>query len=62
MFFTIDNAKRIDFIKNKLKHYKSEININEYNFLIASLLISSDNVANVAAVYGSYLKKFKTKA
>jgi len=61
MFFTSDNAKKCDairtFINEKFK--SEEITVNETMFLIASLLVSMDKVANTASVYGSYLKEFK---
>jgi adenine-specific DNA-methyltransferase len=61
-FFTIDNAKIIDYIRLRIEQYKSDIDIDEYKFLLASLLISADNISNVPAVYGCYLKNYKTKA
>jgi adenine-specific DNA-methyltransferase len=61
-FFTVENAKRIDYIRRKLDEIKSTINDDEYNFILASLLISADAVSNVPAVYGCFLKNFKSKA
>ena len=60
-FFTIENAKRIDYIRNKLETIK-DISEDEYKFILASILISADAVSNVPAVYGCFLKNFKTKA
>ena len=62
MFFTIDNAKRIDYIRNRIEQLKSELSDDEYKFIIASLIISADAISNVPAVYGCYLKKFKAKS
>ena len=64
MFFTITNAKKIDAIREEIERMKNEslINKDEYIFLLASLLESSDNVANIACVYGAYLKKYKKSA
>jgi adenine-specific DNA-methyltransferase len=62
MFFTIDNAKRIDYLRERIEVMKECISENEYMFLLASLIIAADSVSNVPAVYGCYLKKFKTKA
>jgi adenine-specific DNA-methyltransferase len=62
MFFTEDNAKRIDYLRDKIEQMKSHISEADYNFLIASLIVSADSVSNVPAVYGCYLKKFKEKA
>lgn len=61
-FFTIENAKRIDYIRNKLESIKNTILLDEYNFILASILISADAVSNVPAVYGCFLKNFKSKA
>jgi adenine-specific DNA-methyltransferase len=64
MFFTSNNAKRIDamriFIEEKMTF--GNINIAEWYFLMASLLVSMDKVANTSVVYGAYLKKFKASA
>ena len=56
-FFTIENAKRIDYIRNKLETIK-DISEDEYKFILASILISADAVSNVPAVYGCFLKNF----
>lgn len=61
-FFTIENAKRIDYIRNKLETIKETISEDEYKFILASIIISADAVSNVPAVYGCFLKNFKTKA
>jgi adenine-specific DNA-methyltransferase len=61
-FFTIDNAQRIDYIRNQIEIQKEMISLEEYNFMLASLIISADAVSNVPAVYGCYLKNFKIKA
>jgi len=64
MFFTNDNAKKCDAIRvyiQKLLNIK-KITENEYYFLLASLIVSMDKVANTSCVYGAYLKKFKKSA
>jgi adenine-specific DNA-methyltransferase len=61
-FFTIENAKRIDYVRNKLETLKNTISDDEYKFILASILLSADAVSNVPAVYGCFLKNFKTKA
>jgi adenine-specific DNA-methyltransferase len=62
MFFTEDNAKRIDYLRDKIEQLKPHISEADYKFLLASLIVSADSVSNVPAVYGCYLKKFKDKA
>lgn len=67
MFFTVDNAQRIDYVRRRLEELKYEgcdgaLNDDEYKFILASILITADNVSNVPAVYGCYLKNFKATA
>jgi adenine-specific DNA-methyltransferase len=61
-FFTIENAKRIDYIRNRLELFKETLSVDEYQFILASILLSADAVSNVPAVYGCFLKNFKAKA
>lgn len=63
-FFTIENAKKIDTMRNRIEemHKDGLISEDEYIFLLASLIVSADAVSNVPAVYGCYLKNFKDKA
>jgi adenine-specific DNA-methyltransferase len=62
MFFTVENAKRIDYTRQRIDEMKEYMSDDEYKFILASLIISADAVSNVPAVYGCYLKKFKAKA
>jgi adenine-specific DNA-methyltransferase len=63
MFFTLDNARRIDYLRQRLAGIESEeITEDERAFLMASILLAADAVSNVPAVYGCYLKKFKARA
>ena len=64
MYFTVENAIKIDSIRDKIeKWYKSNlINVNEYYYLITCLLESADKVANTASVYEAFLKNIKRKA
>lgn len=59
MYWTIENAQRIDWIRNQIEEIKGT---SLYTFLLASLLLSADAVSNVPAVYGCYLKTFKKQA
>ncbi|MCF6306644.1 MAG: DNA adenine methylase [Flavobacteriaceae bacterium] len=63
-YFTLENGQKIDAIRIEIETWKnaSEINENQYYFLLASLLESADKVANTASVYGAYLKKIKASA
>lgn len=64
MFFTTDNAKKIDAIRTniELMFSNNKLSENEYKFLLASLLASADYYANTTGVYGAYLKKFKKRS
>lgn len=61
MFFTSNNARKTDAIRQYLNIKKelNEITEEEFYFLLASLLVSVDKVANTSCVYGAYLKEFK---
>ena len=61
-FFTEENAQKIDYIRNRIEEFHSELSQDNYTFLLASLLVSADAVSNVPAVYGCFLKNFKDKA
>ncbi len=64
MFFTNNNALRIDKARQYIEalHLTNTINTTEKNYLIASLIVSVDKLANTTSVYGAYLKKFKASA
>jgi adenine-specific DNA-methyltransferase len=61
MFFTVENAQKCDAIRQYIEYLKNSdtIDIKEYYFLLASLLVSIDKVANTSCVYGAYLKEYK---
>lgn len=64
LYFSDENAAKIDAVRQKIEQLKEQnaINLNVYYFLLASLLESADKVANVASVYGAFLKKLKKSA
>ena len=64
MYFSEENAARIDYIRTTIeKWYEcNKIDSKEYYYLIACLLESISKVANVAGVYGAYLKKWDSRA
>ena len=61
MFFTNSNSRKCDAIRIYIQELldNQTINMEEFYFLLASLLVSIDKVANTTCVYGSYLKTFK---
>lgn len=64
LYFSDENAKKIDTIRIEIEKWKDvgKISENIYFFLLASLLESADKVANTASVYGAFLKKVKKTA
>jgi adenine-specific DNA-methyltransferase len=62
MFFSIENANRIDGMRMKLEEIQPTITESEYYFLLASIIVSADKCANVPAIYGSFLKEYKKSA
>ena len=64
MYFTNDNAKKIDAIRIQLEIDKEGVPLqdNVYYYLLANLISSADKVANTSCVYGAYLKDFKSGA
>lgn len=60
MFFTLDNAQRIDAIRTAISrmHRRGAINYKEFTFLLASLMTSCSKYANVASCFRAYLKSF----
>jgi len=63
-YFSDENAKKIDAIRQEIERLKKsgEIDEDSYFFLLASLIESSDEVANTASIYGAFLKHLKKTA
>ena len=63
-YFSDENGKKVDTIREKIEEWKKEkkINNNEYYFLLTTLIESIDKVANTASVYGAFLKQLKKSA
>ncbi len=61
LYFSDYNARKIDAMRLQIESwYKDKLlDEDEYYGLLASLLESSDKVANTASVYEAFLKKFK---
>ena len=64
MFFTNANAMKCDAIRQHINKLRDSGSIDQptFYFLVASLLVSVDKVANTSCVYGAYLKSFKASA
>ncbi len=63
-YFSDVNGKKIDTIRTQIQKWYEDKEIDDdlYYFLLASLLESSDKVANTASVYGAFLKHIKKSA
>jgi len=64
LFFSNENAQKADAIRSHIEHLKQTngVTSDEYYFLLASLLVSVDKIANTSCVYGAYLKEYKKSA
>jgi adenine-specific DNA-methyltransferase len=61
-YFSIESAKKIGAIRQNIEDIKNELTVGEYNILLASLIYSSDKIANTVGHYESYMKKHEDKA
>lgn len=64
LYFSEDNARKIDGFRHKLCEWMNgvEITYDMYFLCLTMLLEAADKVANVASIYGAYLKKLKATA
>ena len=64
MYFTLENAGRIDYFRSTIQEWKEEnrISEDEYSYLLASLIESVSVVSNTAGVYGAFLKHWDSRA
>lgn len=64
MYFSPDNAGRIDYFRTTIEKWKQSnlITENEYAYLLASLIDSVSVVSNTAGVYGAFLKHWDSRA
>lgn len=59
-YFSDENGKKIDALRQGIEAYKNDEKL--YFFLLASLVLSADKVANTASVYSAFLKHLKPLA
>lgn len=64
MYFTIDNAKRIDYIRETVEEWKSDnlLSDDEYFYLLNALLQAIPFISNTTGTYGAYLKDWDKRA
>ena len=60
MYFTVKNASRIDFVRQKIREWKNKelISENEFYYLLAILIEAVPYISNISGTYGAYLKKW----
>lgn len=61
MYFTSDNAARIDVAREELESWREARNLDDdtYYVLLAGIIEGADRVANTAGVYASYMKRWQ---
>jgi adenine-specific DNA-methyltransferase len=64
MYFTPENAGRIDAAREGLERWRMACEISEdsYYLLLAAIIEGADRVANTAGVYASYMKRWQPNA
>jgi adenine-specific DNA-methyltransferase len=64
MYFTPENAGRIDAARERLEIWRKEGKVSEdsYYLLLAAIIEGADRVANTAGVYASYMKRWQPNA
>jgi len=64
MFFTRENAQRIDAIRHQIEKWRRShlVNESEYFALLASLIDAADAVANTTGVYAAFVKTWQSNA
>ena len=63
-YFSDDNAKKIDAIRDQIEKWKKDnlINQEEYYTLVYSLINAADFIANISGTYGAFLKIWRSMA
>jgi len=64
LYFTEENARRIDAIRRQLHvwHEEGAIDDDAFYLLLSSLIEASDRVANTAGVYAAFIKQWQPNA
>lgn len=64
MYFTKENARRIDFIRDTIDDWENNnlLTESEYYYLVSSLIEAIPFVSNITGTYGAYLKKWDNRA
>jgi adenine-specific DNA-methyltransferase len=64
MYFSTENAKRIDYFRQKIEFWRKKDLIleDEYHYLLSCLIESVSHVSNTAGVYGAFLKHWDSRS
>lgn len=64
MYFTVENALKIDLIRVQIENWYNDslINEDEYFYLLTCLIEAVPFVSNITGVYGAYLKHWDKRA
>ena len=62
MYFSVENAKKIDAIREKIEGWTCFLAESESALLLADLVDATAAVSNIAGTYGCYMKYWKKKA
>ncbi|MCM1500637.1 MAG: DNA adenine methylase, partial [Clostridium sp.] len=62
MYFTKENAKKIDVMRQQIDDWKNDLTDNEFALLLSDLLKAVAPVSNIAGTYGCYMKYWKKRA
>ena len=64
MYFSAENAGRIDFFRSKIEEWKTAdlLSEDEYCYLMSCLIESVSDFSNTAGVYGAFLKSWDPRA
>jgi adenine-specific DNA-methyltransferase len=64
MYFTEDNALRIDTARELLHHWRTDGSVDDdtYYILLAAVIEAADRIANTAGVYAAFIKRWQPNA
>ncbi|MBU9722340.1 MULTISPECIES: Dam family site-specific DNA-(adenine-N6)-methyltransferase [Bacillaceae] len=64
MYFSVENASRIDFIRQQINSWKESnlINEKEFAYILATLIEAIPFISNISGTYGAYLKHWDKRA
>lgn len=64
MYFTVENAKRIDVIRDTIQEWRNKelLTETEHAYLVSSLIEAIPYISNITGTYGAFLKKWDKRA